>query len=179
MASVGHDALISLTLRRLINAANQFGEKITIQVRKENADGVGALSDEAASTAVRRIVQPGRDFPDTSPGLRRDQICTGEGPGRRGNGDFGDTRNILDCHGQIGISGFSGLNRLGNTRIPGMDCPTDFFGAAQRLRNNFDPMQTFAKFSICARGDWSRCLRQLEWELAKIRGKGGEAVSGS
>ena len=128
-----------------------------------SADGVGALGDETSSAAVRRIVQPGRDFPDTSPGLGGDQIRTRECSGRRRDGNFGDTCNILDRHSQIGISGFSGLNRLGNTRIPEMDRPTNFFGAAHRLSNILTQCKRLQSAPI-AQGGGIRpaVLRQLD-----------------
>src|SRR3546814_19314413 len=47
----------SSDLRDLVDAADQFGEELAVQVGQDHADGVGAAAAEAARGVVRAVTQ--------------------------------------------------------------------------------------------------------------------------
>src|SRR3546814_15186565 len=61
----------SSDLRDLVDAADQFGEELAVQVGQDHSDGVGAAAAQAARGVVRAVAQlVGHAEPALAHGLR-------------------------------------------------------------------------------------------------------------
>lgn len=58
----GNQQMEAMLLRDLIRAANDFGEKLAVQIGKDKADGIGSFGAEAAAHGIGGVVQGLRDF---------------------------------------------------------------------------------------------------------------------
>jgi hypothetical protein len=88
--------------RRQVDAADDLGEELTIEVREEDTHGARLLGDQAARHRMRRVAEPSGDFQDALAGLLPDGSLLVEHPGHRGDRDPGSTGNLLDrgAHGR-------------------------------------------------------------------------------
>src|SRR3546814_13973003 len=53
----GHQQVQAALARDLVDAADQFGEELAVQVGQDHADGVGAAAAQAARGVVRAVAQ--------------------------------------------------------------------------------------------------------------------------
>src|SRR3546814_555117 len=53
----GHQQVQAALARDLVDAADQFGEELAVQIGQDHADGVGAAAAEAARGVVRAVTQ--------------------------------------------------------------------------------------------------------------------------
>src|SRR6185437_5939776 len=90
--------MVAPALRRLVNAPDHLREELAVQIGEDNADGRGAIGDETARGAVRRISKPGGDVEDVAPRVIGHGCAPVAGTGHRGDRHAGFACNVLDGH---------------------------------------------------------------------------------
>ncbi len=73
--------MIAVSLRGLIDAANDLGKELTVQVGKHDTQGTGPAGDETAGGSVRRVAEPTADLAHPLASLFPDELAA-VGPGR-------------------------------------------------------------------------------------------------
>ena len=79
-----------------VDAAQEFGKELAVEVGQDDAEGGGLASLQGAGSAVGCEMQFARDLEHPVAGMVANG-CTGvEDPGHRGDGHVGQPRDILD-----------------------------------------------------------------------------------
>ncbi len=81
---------------RGVDAADQLGEELAVDVRQEDAQRVGLVGREAAGRAVRDVAEALHHLPDAEPGLLADRPLVVENAGHRGHRDTSQPRHLFD-----------------------------------------------------------------------------------
>ena len=79
------EELVPSRLSRLVGAADDLREELTMQVWQQQADRLAPVHDESASRGIRRVLQLVRDGQNPCPGRFLYLVAFVEGPGDRGD----------------------------------------------------------------------------------------------
>ena len=97
--------------RGAIDAAEQLGIELTVQIGQQRADRMRAAHDQAARRTVRYVTQSLRDFDDACPRLLGNVRMTIKRARHRGHRDPCFSRDIADRHHHADYH-LSGANRV-------------------------------------------------------------------
>ncbi len=92
----GHQQMVALVARHLIDAADQFGKEFAMQVRQHHPDGVGAPAAEAARGVVRDVIERTRHPQDTLAHRLGHVLMPVHGARDRRHRHLRFARNVLD-----------------------------------------------------------------------------------
>lgn len=84
-------------LRRLIGAADDFGEKLTEHIREKKADHFASLRAESAGGRVRNVFELVRDALDTVTGFPGNKRAVVQNARNCGNGDIRAPGYVMNC----------------------------------------------------------------------------------
>jgi len=93
----GQEELEVPLARDRVDAADDLGEELAVEIGQEDADGVGAMSDEAARAAVGHVAQRAHGGQHAGAGLLADVLVFVHHARHRGDGHAGLARDILDA----------------------------------------------------------------------------------
>jgi hypothetical protein len=86
----------------VVDAADELGEELAIEIREQHADGVSTTGAETPCRAVRTIGEPGRRATDAAPRLLGDVAALVERAGRRSHRHARRAGNLSDRDHDLG-----------------------------------------------------------------------------
>ena len=79
-----------------VDTTVDFGEEFSIEVRKQDSDGMGAAGDEASRPAMGYVAEPSGDITDSTAGFFADRGSAVENTGYSSDRDVRFTRDVPD-----------------------------------------------------------------------------------
>src|SRR5687767_3247795 len=101
MPGARDQAVIPTLLDPLIDAPDNLGKELAVEVGQQHPDRVGPAGDETPGTGVRTVVQPLRRGPHRGTGAGGDQAALVQRPGCGGDGNPRRASNVPDGHQSV------------------------------------------------------------------------------